>query len=184
MDLGFFNAMKERLSLSHLSKPALVGIVVILVMVAVAAGRLLIGTATANGFEYVKGEASLAASEGTSGEAAEKETVFAHVTGEVSNPGLVEISAGSRVADAVQAAGGFTGEAAVESVNLARVVSDGEQIVVASQFQEIEPSASPALPDVPSASLGSSAGLVNINTAAASELVSLPGSGGSSVTEK
>ncbi len=57
-------------------------------------------------------------------------TVVVHVTGQVVRPGLVELPAGSRVADAIDAAGGVTRPRAADSVNLARVLLDGEQIVV------------------------------------------------------
>lgn len=56
--------------------------------------------------------------------------VVVHVTGQVVRPGLVTLPAGSRVADALAAAGGVTRKRAAESVNLARILLDGEQIVV------------------------------------------------------
>ena len=56
--------------------------------------------------------------------------VVVHVVGAVRRPGLVELAGGSRVDDAVAAAGGATHKADLGSVNLARVLVDGEQIVV------------------------------------------------------
>lgn len=58
------------------------------------------------------------------------EPVLVHVTGEVAEPGVVEVPPGSRVRDAIDAAGGATGDADLSAVNLARIVEDGEQIVV------------------------------------------------------
>lgn len=55
---------------------------------------------------------------------------FVHLVGEVVNPGIYKLQSGSRLFDAVLAAGGFTETADQSSVNLAREVSDGEQIVV------------------------------------------------------
>ena len=56
--------------------------------------------------------------------------VVVHVTGAVRRPGLVELPGGSRVEDAVVAAGGATRKADLGSVNLARLLLDGEQILV------------------------------------------------------
>ena len=180
MELETIEDLKDRFSLANLSKPALIGLVAILVMVAVAAGRLLIGTATANDFEISKSASSSATTEPDDSEEAGKNPVYVHVTGEVSNPGLVELEAGSRVADAVNAAGGFTQDAEVSSVNLARVLSDGEQVVIARHVEQVEPqvSAGQATGQVAAgSSSGTASGLVNINTASESELMSLPGIG-------
>ena len=62
---------------------------------------------------------------------AQLDTVVVHVVGKVAEPGVVELPAGSRVRDAVEAAGGAVKDKALESVNLARVLVDGEQIDVA-----------------------------------------------------
>src|SRR5690349_9126785 len=56
--------------------------------------------------------------------------LLVHVLGAVAAPGLVELAPGARVVDAVAAAGGFTPEADPAAVNLARLVVDGEQLVV------------------------------------------------------
>ena len=180
MDLETIADLKSRFSLANMSKPALIGLVAILVMVAVAAGRLLIGTATANEFEVSKAASSSASTEAAVSDEAEKEPVFVHVSGEVNNPGLVELEAGSRVADAVNAAGGFTQEAEMSSVNLARILSDGEQVVIMRHVDqaELQATAGQASGQVAvGPSGGSVSGLVNINTASESELVSLPGVG-------
>ncbi|HVL91395.1 MAG TPA: SLBB domain-containing protein, partial [Actinomycetota bacterium] len=57
-------------------------------------------------------------------------TLFVHVAGAVRAPGVYEFAAGARVADALRAAGGATGEADANSINLARPLSDGERIYV------------------------------------------------------
>ncbi|MFF2621074.1 ComEA family DNA-binding protein [Oerskovia jenensis] len=69
-----------------------------------------------------------AAEEGTSPSAVRD--VVVHVVGAVAAPGLVTVPEGSRVADALAAAGDATGDADLAGVNLAREVVDGEQIVV------------------------------------------------------
>lgn len=53
-----------------------------------------------------------------------------HVVGQVRRPGVYELAAGSRVMDAVGAAGGFTSAADQGALNLARAVTDGEQVYV------------------------------------------------------
>ena len=83
--------------------------------------------------------------------------------------------------DAVEAAGGFAAEASQESVNLARKVSDGEQIFVLT-VEEFEASPSSSSPSSGSSDAGAQAssgadGLVNINTAGLEALDSLPGVG-------
>lgn len=102
-------------------------------------------------------------------------TLSVHVVGEVVTPGLYEVPEGARIKDAVEAAGGMTAEAEQGSVNLARVLSDGEQIVVASKNTS---SASAASASSATASAGGiSTGVVNINTADAATLTSLSGIG-------
>lgn len=85
-----------------------------------------------------------------------------HVVGEVRNPNLYSLEIGSRVSDAVTAAGGFTEEAIQHSVNLARTLSDGEQVVVLGPADVAE---------------SIDGGLVSINRADAQQLDSLPGVG-------
>lgn len=56
--------------------------------------------------------------------------LYVHVAGAVATPGLYALAPGSRVVDAVAAAGGFAADAERSSVNLARPVDDGEQLIV------------------------------------------------------
>src|SRR5660397_73228 len=59
--------------------------------------------------------------------------VMVHVAGAVRQPGVYELSAGSRVADAIEAAGGPLDGAPLDSINLARQVMDGEHVRVPTQ---------------------------------------------------
>ena len=59
--------------------------------------------------------------------------VVVHVAGDVHAPGVLTLPAGSRVGDAIEAAGGVTRPKAADSVNLARPLVDGEQILVGAQ---------------------------------------------------
>lgn len=101
--------------------------------------------------------------------------IVVYVSGSVKHPGVYELEEGSRVADAVYLAGGGTDEALLESVNLARVLFDGEQIHVPSKMDESSGSFAPASGPLGSASQQGQ--LININTASAEQLVSLNGVG-------
>lgn len=112
------------------------------------------------------------------GEQSSQASVFVHVTGEVESPGMYELSQGARVSDAIAAAGGFTEASDDQSINLARQISDGEQIVVGSIQNPANPSGE-GIQDHQSLQGGSvsSEGKVNLNTATAEELMSLDGVG-------
>lgn len=64
--------------------------------------------------------------------------ILVHVAGEVLAPGVVELPLGSRVKDAIEAAGGAKQEAELHSINLARLVADGEQILVGDGVQPLQ----------------------------------------------
>lgn len=89
--------------------------------------------------------------------------ILVHVLGAVTRPGLYELSEGDRVVDAIALAGGLSDGADPAGVNLARLVSDGEQLIVPLE------GAAPA-PGQPVAGDGR----VNINTADATALDTLP----------
>ena len=105
-------------------------------------------------------------------------TIFVDVEGAVAEPGIRELPAGSRVADAIAAAGGYASdadlEAAATALNLAQPVSDGEQVQV-PRVGEVQPAQGSPEPAVAGAS--ASTGLVNLNTATPEELEALPGIG-------
>ncbi|MCU1440704.1 MAG: ComEA family DNA-binding protein [Rhodoglobus sp.] len=89
--------------------------------------------------------------------------IFVHVLGAVEHPGLYELREGDRAVDAVAAAGGFLDTADQAQLNLARFVVDGEQISV------------PVVGETTVSAPGLTAqGLVNINTADAAALETLP----------
>ncbi len=94
------------------------------------------------------------------------------VTGAVRRPGLYRLPQGSRIADAVARAGGATGKAALEGVNLAAPLADGEQVLVPSRVSDVT-----AVPAPSGASTSAPAGPVSLSTATAEQLDALPGIG-------
>lgn len=103
-------------------------------------------------------------------------TVTVHVVGEVRHPGVYELPGGARVRDAVGAAGGMLGAGEQSAINLARVVIDGEQIVVPRKGEGAGgPGAAAGAPSTPVK--------VNLNTATAAELDALPGVGPSTAAK-
>ena len=98
-------------------------------------------------------------------------TVVVSVVGSVARPGLVTLPEGARVADAVTAAGGLLPDADPASVNLAAVVSDGQQVAVGV------PGAAAAGGSVGGTDATSGAGPVDLNAATAPDLDALPGIG-------
>jgi len=89
------------------------------------------------------------------------------VAGKVRRPGIVVLDLGARVVDALEAAGGARRGVDLSSVNLARVLVDGEQLLVG-----LPPVGGVAGAAVPTA--GSDGPLVNLNTATQTELETLP----------
>jgi len=107
-----------------------------------------------------------------------KEAVLnVHVAGEVASPGLYRLPAGSRVADALESAGGPTDGAVLDDVNLAARLKDGEKIRVPSAEASIERGEAAHPRDSQAASTYAGAGPVDLNTAGAAELETLPGIG-------
>jgi competence protein ComEA len=100
------------------------------------------------------------------------DSVFVHVLGAVRNPGLFELGNGARVIDAVSAAGGFTDDAEQGGVNLARIMADGEQIVV-PRIGEAPPAAV-AGPTGSGAAAAPPGAKVSLNSGAAADFETLP----------
>jgi len=94
---------------------------------------------------------------------ASTDIVVVHIAGKVHRPGVLELPRGARVVDAIEAAGGATDERALEELNLARVLIDGERIAVVRG----DTTAAGAVASAATAT-------VSLNSATAEQLATLP----------
>lgn len=94
--------------------------------------------------------------------------LFVHVAGAVRRPGLYSLAPGTRVADAIAAAGGAGARADLGSLNLAAPLTDGMKVDVLARGAAASPTAAPA-PGAPAP--------VSLNSAGSAELETIPGVG-------
>jgi len=157
--------------LSALSRAELVGVVLLVAVLLGGAGLWYVRSLPRPVQVRAEPRAASSAQVDASPSAA---ILLVDVAGWVRTPGVYEFQEGDRVIDAIEAAGGPRRDAALENLNLAAPLADGTQILVVRRGEGTAPGA------VGGVGAGASAGgstLVNINTASASELDSLPGVG-------
>jgi competence protein ComEA len=124
---------------------------------------VLVTAVTPHGVSAVVRPSSTPAPGAEDPDAADGTVIYVHILGQVEHPGLYALRDGDRGVDIVAAAGGFTAKADPAGINLARFLTDGEQIYV------------PAVGEVPAGPVGGpSEGTVNLNTADAAALDTLP----------
>jgi len=130
--------------------------------------------------------------------------IVIHITGCILNQGIIKVNEGSRIADAIDAAGGLTKDADMSKINLAYMIEDGQKIYVpsiydistvsennpiAEEYVSSEPGDNVVIDSIPSTSSTTSkkdstkTGLVNINTATQTELETLSGIGPSTASK-
>ncbi|NED99861.1 ComEA family DNA-binding protein [Phytoactinopolyspora halotolerans] len=118
--------------------------------------------------------------DGAAGSAPGRDTLVVHVAGKVADPGVVTLPAGSRVVDAIEAAGGADDGVDLTPLNLARVLSDGEQVLVGVDPPPGGEAAGSGLVGDrlgPDGSAPEQPGPISLNTATAEQLQELPGIG-------
>ena len=150
-----------------LSRGEIAGLVVVLVAVLGGAG---LWYARSLPKPVTIAESGPGAAQQTSTSPSPEVTLIVDVAGAVREPGVYEFFEGDRVIDAIERAGGSMPKADLSLLNLAAPLTDGTQILV--------PKAGPPGAVVPGgAAPGSTGGLININSASATELESLSGIG-------
>ena len=119
--------------------------------------------------------------EGAVMEALSDSLYFVHICGAVINPGVYEVTSGSRIFEVLNLAGGFTDDAATDAVNLAMMVIDGSKIQIPTVEEMMaEPPDATWVSGEQQAETGNTkvqTDLVNINTAPLESLMTLPGIG-------
>jgi competence protein ComEA len=158
-------SFRERLDM--LSRGEIAGLVVVLVAVLGGAG---LWYARSLPKPVTIAEAAPGAAQQVSSSPSPTITLIVDVAGAVREPGVYEFAEGDRVIDAIERAGGSMPKADLSLLNLAAPLADGTQILV--------PKTGAAAVGVPGAvAAGSSSGLININSASATELEALSGIG-------
>jgi competence protein ComEA len=137
----------------------------VLVLLAVAAvAALAVGLARLHGGE---GQRVVVVEDTPAPSRSPEPLVLVDVTGAIAHPGVYRLPPGSRIVDALLAAGGMTGDADLDALNKAAPIHDGQRIYVPRPGETI-----------PAASGGGDAQLkIDVNHATAAELESLPGIG-------
>ena len=160
-------SIRERLA--ALSRGELVGLVALLAVTLGGAGLWYVRSLP-RPVEVVAAPSGGTASAPASASPSPEVVVLVDVAGWVRRPGVYEFSEGARVIDAIDAAGGARSGALLEALNLAAPLTDGIQILVPREGQE-------GLAPAPVTGGAVAGGLVNVNSAIATELEELPGIG-------
>ncbi len=185
------STLHSRLHLGEIHPALLVGIIVIAVVILSFA---LFSLSNSQTFAVSKTDTEqIEESESGQGESSDElsqsieentpvvSTICVHVGGCVINPGVYYLDENSRVVDAINAAGGFAEDAARDAINLARLLTDGEQVIVLNN-EQVQSDASAATATEPSQAQSNDtqeaqSRLININTADSTQLQTLNGIG-------
>lgn len=164
------------------------------VIIAVALIGTVVLVAKSGVFSPAGGQIKFMEAGAPAGKPEQPQTIRVHVAGKVNKPGVYDLEPGSRVMDAIEAAGGALPNTDLESINLAEKLTDGQQVYIAPKGRIAPPKVSvvrggtsPARSAVSGEAISRSSGpkkltrpgegTVNINTAGFEELQRLPGIG-------
>ena len=166
--------------LSNIKKYILIAIMVVATAII---GYYVYGKNSKNE-EYIANEEMIANEDITTDD---KSKIVVHITGAVQKEGIVTLDENSRVADAIDAAGGLKEDADMSRINLAYILEDGVKIVIPSVNDKDEENNEKnsvettedveVVETIPGSSLKSGTEMININKASQTELEELPGIG-------
>ena len=186
--LDFVEENDSSYSAGKVKVPVLAGFLALILFICFLAIQFLLPYLNKDSFILEEDESALESADGQASqdganegsentESPTTESLVVFVSGAIQDEGVYSLPEGSRVQDAVSAAGGFADDASTDALNLARILQDGEQIRIPTEAESDQD----AYPDLESTAETSAAQegdqLVNINNASAQELESLPGVG-------
>ena len=180
-NIYYKNIKKEEQSMNHFNKKQ--KIIAIILITIIGIGIYCYTDAIENTNEEEIENVLEVAQTNTTKETEEK-NIFVHIAGCVQKEGMLKLSSNSRIADAIEKAGGLTQEADLSDINLAYLLEDGMKIYIPNQNERQENNEKtkniPKEENTPSMQIqdtNTKQDVININTATQEELDTLPGIG-------
>lgn len=171
----YCDTVRSKTHMGHVRLPVLVGLTAIAMLFVGVITFGFLQLSSSPTFEVVEQQGTNDNEDNSGQPDAVPSTILVHVAGAVCNPGVCELTEGARVNDAIAASGGFAEGANTQALNLARVLSDGEQLIV--PLIENDTSSQKEQDGDTATNTTNSSGKVNINSATVEELDTLPGVG-------
>ena len=186
-NIYYKNIKKEEQSMNHFNKKQ--KIIAIILITIIGIGIYCYTDAIENTNEEEIENVLEVAQTNTTKETEEK-NIFVHIAGCVQKEGMLELSSNSRIADAIEKAGGITQEENKSDINLAYLLEDGMKIYIPNQNERQENNEktknTPKEENTPSMQIqdtNTKQDVININTATQEELDTLPGIGPATATK-
>lgn len=186
-NIYYKNIKKEEQSMNHFNKKQ--KIIAIILITIIGIGIYCYTDAIENTNEEEIENVLEVAQTNTTKETEEK-NIFVHIAGCVQKEGMLELSSNSRIADAIEKAGGLTQEADLSDINLAYLLEDGMKIYIPNQNERQEnnektedTAKTENTPSMQIQDTNTKQDVININTATQEELDTLPGIGPATATK-
>lgn len=186
-NIYYKNIKKEEQSMNHFNKKQ--KIIAIILITIIGIGIYCYTDAIENTSEEEIENVLEVAQTNTTKETEEK-NIFVHIAGCVQKEGMLELSSNSRIADAIEKAGGLTQEADLSDINLAYLLEDGMKIYIPNQNERQEnnektedTAKTENTPSMQIQDTNTKQDVININTATQEELDTLPGIGPATATK-